>query len=133
LPIGKAVSLQEGNDVTIITYGAGVHWALETLEKNPTISADLIDLRTLQPLDKEAIYASVKKTGKVLLLTEDAGFGSVMSDISAMITEACFEFLDAPIRRVTSIDTPIPFAEQLEEQYLSRTRLEERLKELLAY
>ncbi|MEP0265129.1 dehydrogenase E1 component subunit alpha/beta [Dokdonia sp.] len=133
LPIGKAVSLQEGNDVTIITYGAGVHWALETLEKNTAISADLIDLRTLQPLDTEAIYASVKKTGKVLLLTEDAGFGSVMSDISAMITEACFEFLDAPIRRVTSIDTPIPFAEQLEEQYLSRTRLEERLKELLAY
>ncbi|MFC4635841.1 thiamine pyrophosphate-dependent enzyme [Dokdonia ponticola] len=133
LPIGKAVSLKEGNDVTIITYGAGVHWALETLANHTDISADLIDLRTLQPLDTEAIFASVKKTGKVLLLTEDSGFGSVMSDISAMISEVCFEFLDAPIRRVTSIDTPIPFAGQLEEQYLSRKRLEETLKELIAY
>lgn len=133
LPIGKAATLQEGNDVTIITYGAGVHWAMNTLETNSDISADLIDLRTLQPLDTETIYASVKKTGKVLLLTEDSSFGSVMSDISAMITENCFEFLDAPVRRVASIDTPIPFAGQLEDQYLSRTRLEEKLKELLAY
>ncbi|WP_299213074.1 dehydrogenase E1 component subunit alpha/beta, partial [uncultured Dokdonia sp.] len=133
LPLGKAVSLKEGKDVTIITYGAGVHWALETLEKNTEISADLIDLRTLQPLDTEAIFTSVKKTGKVLLLTEDSGFGSVMSDISAMISEECFEFLDAPIRRVTSIDTPIPFAGQLEEQYLSRKRLEETLKALITY
>lgn len=133
LPIGKAATLQEGNDVTIITYGAGVHWAMNTLEANSDISADLIDLRTLQPLDTETIYASVKKTGKVLLLTEDSSFGSVMSDISAMITENCFEFLDAPVRRVTSIDTPIPFAGQLEDQYLSRTRFEEQLKDLLAY
>ncbi len=133
LPIGKAVSLKEGEDVTIITYGAGVHWALETLENNTEVSADLIDLRTLQPLDREAIFTSVKKTGKVLLLTEDSGFGSVMSDISAMISEACFESLDAPIRRVTSLDTPIPFAEQLEEQYLSRKRLEDTLKALIAY
>ncbi|MFT5890122.1 MAG: 2-oxoisovalerate dehydrogenase E1 component [Dokdonia sp.] len=133
LPIGKAVSLKEGNEVTIITYGAGVHWALETLENNTEVSADLIDLRTLQPLDTEAIFASVKKTGKVLLLTEDSGFGSVMSDISAMISEECFESLDAPIRRVTSLDTPIPFAEQLEEQYLSRKRLEDTLKALIAY
>lgn len=133
LPIGKAATLQEGNDITIVTYGAGVHWAMNTLEANSDISADLIDLRTLQPLDTEAIYASVKKTGKVLLLTEDSSFGSVMSDISAMITENCFEFLDAPVRRVTSIDTPIPFAGQLEDQYLSRTRFEEQLKALLAY
>lgn len=133
LPIGKAATLQEGNDITIITYGAGVHWAMNTLETNSDISADLIDLRSLQPLDTETIYASVKKTGKVLLLTEDSSFGSVMSDISAMITENCFEFLDAPVRRVTSIDTPIPFAGQLEDQYLSRTRFEEQLKALLAY
>jgi 2-oxoisovalerate dehydrogenase E1 component len=133
LPIGKAVSLKEGEDVTIITYGAGVHWALETLGNNTEVSADLIDLRTLQPLDTEAIFASVNKTGKVLLLTEDSGFGSVMSDISAMISEECFESLDAPIRRVTSLDTPIPFAEQLEEQYLSRKRLGDTLKTLIAY
>ncbi|GGG41099.1 dehydrogenase [Dokdonia pacifica] len=132
LPIGKAVTLKEGNDVTIVTYGAGVHWALETLEEI-TVSADLIDLRTLQPLDTETIFTSIKKTGKVLLLTEDSGFGSVMSDISAMISEDCFEFLDAPIRRVTSLDTPVPFAGQLEEQYLSRKRLEDSLKELIAY
>ncbi|WP_299684549.1 dehydrogenase E1 component subunit alpha/beta [uncultured Dokdonia sp.] len=132
LPIGKAATLKEGNDVTIVTYGAGVHWALETLE-HISISADLIDLRTLQPLDTETIFASVKKTGKVLLLTEDSGFGSVMSDISAMISEDCFEFLDAPIRRVTSLDTPVPFAGQLEEQYLSRKRLETTLKDLLDY
>ena len=119
--------------MTVITYGAGVHWALETLENNTEVSADLIDLRTLQPLDTEAIFTSVKKTGKVLLLTEDSGFGSVMSDISAMISEACFESLDAPIHRVTSLDTPIPFAEQLEEQYLSRKRLEDTLKVLIAY
>ena len=109
-----------------------MHWALETLEQI-TISADLIDLRTLQPLDTETIFASIKKTGKVLLLTEDSGFGSVMSDISAMISEDCFEFLDAPIRRVTSLDTPVPFAGQLEEQYLSRKRLENSLKKLIAY
>ena len=133
LPIGKAATLKKGNDVSIITYGAGVHWALEVLEKNTEISADLIDLRTLQPLDTEAIYNSVKKTGKVLLLTEDSGFGSIMSDISAMISEHCFESLDAPIRRVTSLDTPVPFAGQLEEQYLSRKRLNNTLKELIGY
>lgn len=133
LPIGKAATLKEGTDVTIVTYGAGVHWALETLTDTVEISADVIDLRTLQPLDIEAIFASVRKTGKVLLLTEDSGFGSVMSDISALISEECFEFLDAPIRRVTSLDTPVPFAGQLEEQYLSRKRLEDTLKALIAY
>jgi len=133
LPIGKAAHLKEGDDVTIVTYGAGVHWALDILENNTDISADLIDLRTLQPLDTETIFISVKKTGKVLLLTEDSSFGSIMSDISAMISEECFESLDAPIRRVTSLDTPIPFAEQLEEQYLSRKRLEKDLKDLLNY
>jgi len=133
LPIGKATILKEGTNLTIVTYGAGVHWALETLENLTNISADLIDLRTLQPLDTETIFTSVKKTGKVLLLTEDSGFGSIMSDISAMISENCFEFLDAPIRRVTSLDTPVPFAGQLEEQYLSRKRLENTIKELIVY
>jgi 2-oxoisovalerate dehydrogenase E1 component len=133
LPIGKAATLKEGNDITIITYGAGVHWTLDLLEEKPTISAEVLDLRTLQPLDVDAIFAAVKKTGKVVLLTEDSSFGSIMSDVSAMITENCFESLDAPVRRVTSLDTPIPFAEQLEDQYLSRKRLEETILELLAY
>jgi len=133
LPLGKAALLKEGQDVSIITYGTGVHWALELLEKETTIDADLIDLRSLQPLDVEAIYNSVKKTGKVLILTEDSVFGSIASDIAALISEHCFEYLDAPIKRVASIETPIPFAGQLEEQYLSRKRLHPTVNELLAY
>ena len=117
IPLGKASLLKEGTQVSIITYGAGVHWALDVLEDN-SISADVLDLRTLQPLDKEAIMTSVRKTGRVILLTEDSAFGSVMSDISAMIMEECFESLDAPVRRVASLDTPIPFDEALEKQYL---------------
>lgn len=133
LPIGKASVLREGNDVTIITYGAGVHWALETLNANENISADLIDLRSLQPLDTEAIYASVKKTSKVIILHEDSLFGGIASDISAMIMENCFEQLDAPVKRVASMETPIPFIDQLEDQYMSKGRFEAALKELLAY
>jgi 2-oxoisovalerate dehydrogenase E1 component len=133
IPLGKASLLKEGNDVTIITYGAGVHWALKTLENNPEISADLVDLRSLQPLDKEAIYASVKKTNKVIILQEDSLFGGIASDISAMIMEDCFEYLDAPVKRVASMETPIPFDSELEEQYLAKGRFENALVELLAY
>ncbi len=133
LPLGQAPVLKEGKDVTIVTFGAAVHWALETLEKNPEISADLIDLRTLQPLDKDTVYQSVKKTNKVIILQEDSMFGGIASDIAAMITEDCFEYLDGPVRRVASLDTPIPFTKALEDQYLSRGRFEEALKELVAY
>ncbi|WP_461303175.1 alpha-ketoacid dehydrogenase subunit alpha/beta [Aureisphaera sp.] len=132
LPIGKAALLKEGSELTIITYGAGVHWALDVLDKN-NYSIDLIDLRTLSPLDTDAIYTSVKKTGKVLILQEDSMFGGIASDISALITENCFEFLDAPIRRVASLETPVPFAQNLENNYRPKTRFEETLKELLAY
>jgi len=133
LPFGKASLLREGSDVTIITYGAGVHWALETLEKNNTIKADLLDLRTLQPLDTEAIFTSVRKTGKAIILQEDSLLGGIASDISAMITEQCFDALDAPVKRVASLETPIPFAAALEKQYLSKNRFEKYLLELLAY
>lgn len=133
IPFGKASLIKEGNDVTVISFGAGVHWALDTLNKNPEISADLIDLRTLQPLDVETIYASVKKTSKVIILTEDTLFGGVASDISAMVMENCFEHLDAPVRRVGSLETAIPFVKALEDQYLPKVRFEEQLKELLAY
>lgn len=133
IPFGKASLIKEGNDVTVISFGAGVHWALDTLNKNPEISADLIDLRTLQPLDVETIYASVKKTNKVIILTEDTLFGGVASDISAMIMENCFEHLDAPVKRVGSLETAIPFVKALEDQYLPKVRFEEQLKELLAY
>lgn len=133
LPFGKSALLKEGESVSIVTYGAGVHWALETLENNINISADLIDLRTLQPLDKEAIFNSVKKTGKAIILQEDSIFGGIASDISAMIMEECFEYLDAPVKRVASMETPIPFAPQLEQQYLAKGKFEEALTLLLEY
>ena len=133
LPFGKASLLKEGGEITIISYGAGIHWALKTLENNPDISADLIDLRTLQPLDTETIYKSVNKTGKAIILQEDSLFGGIASDISALIMEHCFEYLDAPVKRIASMETPIPFASQLEQQYLPKERFEEALKELLEY
>ncbi len=133
LPLGKASLLKEGNDVTIISFGLPVHWALETLDKNNDISADLIDLRSLQPLDTEAIFNSVKKTGKVIILQEDSLFGSLSGEISSLIMENCFEYLDAPVKRVASIETPIPFAGNLEKDYLPKDRFENELKELLAY
>ena len=133
LPFGKASLLKEGDDVTIVTFGSGVHWALEVLAKNENIKADLLDLRTLQPLDTEAIFASVKKTGKAIILQEDTMFGGVASDISALIMEHCFEYLDGPVKRVASLDSPIPFTKALEDQFLSRSRFEEALKELMAY
>lgn len=133
IPFGKAALLKEGSQVTVISFGAGVHWALETLSKHSNISADLIDLRTLQPLDSEAIFTSVKKTGKVIILQEDTLFGGVSSDISAMIMEQCFEHLDAPVRRVGSLETAIPFVKALEDQYLPKVRFESVLQELLAY
>ncbi|MEW4924592.1 dehydrogenase E1 component subunit alpha/beta [Algibacter sp. 2305UL17-15] len=133
LPFGKASVIQCGNAITIISYGATVHWALETLSNNPGISADLIDLRTLQPLDTETIYTSVKKTGRAIILQEDSLFGGIASDISALLMEHCFEYLDAPVKRVASMKTPIPFASQLEQQYLSKNRFEVALKALLEY
>jgi len=133
IPLGKAALLKEGNDVTIISFGAGVHWALDTLAKNKSISADLLDLRTLQPLDKESVYASVRKTGKVIILQEDSMFGGIASDLSAMIMEDCFEYLDGPVKRVASLDSPIPFTKALEDQYLPKGRFEIALNELLSY
>ena len=133
IEIGKANLLKEGKDVSIITYGAGVHWALETLEKNPNISADLIDLRTLIPLDDEAIFSSVRKTGKVIILHEDCMIGGFGADLSAMISENCFEYLDAAVVRSASLNTPVPFAEKLEDNFLPRRRFEIQLKDLLSY
>jgi len=132
LPLGKAKLLKEGQELSIITYGAGVHWALETLN-NKTVEADLIDLRCLQPLDLDAIYKSVKKTGKVIILQEDTMFGGIASDLSALITENCFEYLDAPVKRVASLETPVPFAKALEDQFLPKERFVKALEELLAY
>jgi 2-oxoisovalerate dehydrogenase E1 component len=133
LPLGKASLIREGNQVTIISFGAAVHWALETLDKNPSISADVLDLRTLQPLDTEAVYKSVKKTGRAIIYQEDSLFGGVASDISSLIMENCFEYLDAPVKRVASLETPIPFTKALEDQYLPKGRFETALLELINY
>ena len=131
--LGKASLIREGSEVTIISYGAGVHWAIDTLKSNPNIKADLIDLRTLQPLDVETIYTSVRKTGKAIFLQEDSLFGSIASDVSALINENCFEFLDAPVKRVASLETPIPFQGELEKQYLPKHRFIDELNNLLNY
>ena len=133
IEIGKANLLKEGKDITIITYGAGVHWALEVLEKYPTISIDLIDLRTLVPLDEEAVFSSVRKTGKAIILHEDCMIGGFGADLSALITENCFESLDAPIIRSASLNTPVPFATDLERNFLPKERFEKQLNDLLAY
>ncbi len=133
IPFGKAALLNEGNDVTIVSYGAAVHWALEILDNNPNISADLIDLRSLQPLDMDCILNSVKKTNRVIILQEDSIFGGIASDISAQIMEQAFEYLDAPVQRVGSLNTPIPFANSLEQQYLAKRNFETALKTLLEY
>jgi len=133
LPFGKANLLKEGSSISVVTYGAGVHWALEVLERHPKIDADVLDLRTLQPLDAESIYNSVKKTGKLIILQEDTLFGGIASDISAMVMENCFEYLDAPVKRVGSLETPVPFAKSLETNYLPKSRFESELIELYQY
>ncbi len=131
--IGKANVLRNGSDVSIITYGMGVHWAIETLDENPDIKADLIDLRTLLPLDTDTIFASIKKTGKAIILHEDCLTGGIGGEILALINENCFEYLDAPIFRSASLDTPVPFAAALEEDFLPKNRFKEQLKKLINY
>jgi len=133
LPIGKAHLLREGSDLTIVTFGMGVHWALKALEKHPEISADLIDLRSLVPLDKEAVLDSVRKTNKAIVLHEDTLFGGIGGELSALISETCFEVLDAPVMRCGSLDTPVPFAPALEDEFLASQRFTEKLLELYSY
>lgn len=135
--IGKAKLVSEGDDVSIITYGAGVSWALEVTgdeERGASdISADILDLRTLLPLDYDAIRATVKKTGKVIILHEDTLFGGIGGEIAAWISQHCFEYLDAPVMRCASLDTPVPFAIPLEQNFLAKARFKEMLDELANY
>jgi 2-oxoisovalerate dehydrogenase E1 component len=133
LEIGKAKTVQSGNDITIITYGMGVHWAKEIQNDFPDLSLEILDLRTLLPLDNEAIYSAVKKTGKVIVLHEDCMTGGIGGELVALITEHCFEYLDAPIIRVASIDTAVPFAVGLEKQFLANFRLKEAVEKLSKY
>lgn len=132
-PIGKAHCVQEGYDITIITYGSGVHWAKDYAEKKQDLSIYILDLRTLLPLDYDAIAQSVKHTGKVLILHEDVLIGGLGGEIAAWITEHCFEYLDAPVLRCASLDTPVPFAIELEQNFLAKKRLHEYIEKLLAY
>src|SRR5690606_36729591 len=133
IPFGKAAMLREGNEISIIAFGYGVHWALEILDKHPHIDADLIDLRTLQPLDYESILASVKKTNRAIILPEDTLFGGIGSDLPAYTMENAFEYLDAPVKRVASLQIPIPFIKNIESQYLPKERFEKELLEILKY
>ncbi len=130
--VGKAALTQEGTQVSIITYGMGVHWAIKAVEELG-ISADILDLRTLLPWDQEAVAATLKKTGKVIFLHEDTLTGGIGAEICAWISEHCFKDLDAPVMREGSLDTPVPFAPNLEKQFLPTERFKGKLKELLEF
>lgn len=131
--IGKARLVQEGSDISIITYGSGVHWATQYAEQHPELSFDIVDLRSLLPIDYDAIRESVSRTGKVLILHEDTLFGGIGGEISAWISEHCFQMLDAPIVRCGSLDTPVPFAIALEQNFLAKARLDDSIKKLMNY
>ena len=133
IKVGKARLVQEGSDLSIITYGMGVHWALEVLSEMKEVSAEVIDLRTLLPWDKEAVEQTVKKTNRVLILHEDTLTGGIGAEISAWINEHCFKHLDAPVIRVASLDTPVPFAPTLEKNFLPKDRLRTAIGQLVAF
>ena len=133
LALGKADFISRGKDLSIITYGLGVHWATSLLKKYPDIDATLLDLQTLLPLDTESIYEAVENTGKVLILHEDTMFAGIGGEISALISENCFQYLDAPVMRCASLDTPVPFNRNLEEQFLANARLEEKFHKLMEF
>lgn len=128
--IGKARIAKTGNDATIVTYGAAVHWALEAVAE---LDVEVIDLRTLLPWDKETVYASVQKTGRLLVLHEDTLTGGIGAEIAAAVTEDCFQWLDAPVMRAGALDTPVPFSVPLEQNFLGKDRFKNKLKALLSY
>lgn len=133
IPFGVANTLRSGSKATIVTYGLGVHWALKHLDDNGLTDIELIDLRTLAPLDMETIYRSVSKTGRVLVLHEDCLTGGIGGEIAARITEECFDKLDAPVIRCASLDTPVPFNANLEKNFLASSKLGDALNRLMSY
>lgn len=133
LPFGKSVAVREGQDASIVTYGMGVHWAMTWLDAHPELSIEIIDLRTLVPLDEDGILASVKKTGRVLVLHEDCLTGGFGGEIAARIAEHAFAHLDAPVMRLGSEDMPVPFAGALEKGFLANDRLDETMRKLLNF
>lgn len=132
IAIGKAEVTRKGSDLSIITYGMGVHWAMEIVEEM-RVDAEILDLRTLLPWDKDAVATTVKKTNRVLVLHEDTLTGGIGAEIAAWLAGNCFNFLDAPIKRVASLDTPVPFAPPLEQNFLPKGRLRAEIEELLKY
>jgi len=133
IEIGKANLVRRGDDISIITYGMGVVWAEEYLDQHPDVKADLLDLRTLLPWDKEAVRESVMKTGKVFILHEDCISGGIGAEISSWISEHCFEYLDGPIVREGGLDTPVPFVPVLEKNFLPQGRLKQKIEFLLEF
>jgi len=133
IEIGKARHVREGDEISIITYGAGVHWAEDYAAEHPEISIDILDLRTLLPLDYLAIREAVQRTGRILLLHEDTLVGGIGGEIAAWIAENCFGLLDAPVMRCASLDTPIPFNIELENNFMAKARLDETINKLLSY
>lgn len=131
--IGKARQVSRGTDITIITYGMGVHWATNYAAAHKETSFDILDLRSLLPLDYDAVGEAVKRTGKVLLLHEDTLTGGLGGELAAWIAEHCFQYLDAPILRCASLDTPVPFAIELEQNFLANSRLHQCVQQLLGY
>jgi 2-oxoisovalerate dehydrogenase E1 component len=133
IEIGKAKHVQEGEDISVITYGSGVHWALDYAGKHPELSLDIMDLRTLLPLDYEAIRKAVARTGKVLVLHEDTLTGGIGGEVAAWIAEHCFSLLDAPVMRCGSLDSPIPFNIDLEKNFMAYSRMDEVIEKLMEY
>jgi len=133
IEIGKANTVQHGDDISIITYGSGVHWALEYAASHPELSIEILDLRTLLPLDYDAIASTVQKTGKALILHEDVLIGGIGGEIAAWITEHCFSYLDGPVMRCASLDTPVPFDIGLEKNFMAKARLHDTIQKLVNY
>jgi 2-oxoisovalerate dehydrogenase E1 component len=132
VPIGRARLVREGSEASIITYGMGVLWAEKCCDENG-YDIEILDLRTLAPLDYEAIGETVRKTGRVLILHEDTLTGGIGGELAAWISEYLFEYLDAPVFREGSLDTPVPFATELEQHFLPMGRLKEKIESLLRY
>jgi 2-oxoisovalerate dehydrogenase E1 component len=133
IPFGKANVVKKGESLSIITYGMGVHWALDYTEKNPDQNIEIVDLRSLVPLDTETIYESVRKTNRVLILHEDNLTGGIGGELLSLIQENCFEYLDAPIVRCASLDTPVPFDAAKENQFMAKSRLQVSIEKVLNY
>ncbi len=131
--IGKARWVQTGVDLSIITYGMGVHWATDYARDHPQLSIAILDLRSLMPLDYDAIRAAVERTGKVLVLHEDTLTGGIGAEVAAWIGEHCFDKLDGPVLRCASLDTPVPFNKEMEIHFLAKSRLGETVEKLMGY